>query len=72
MHRVQDGHQLREAWHRAHNLGIKTVVQELIPGPDTGGVNYNVYMAGGQPLVDFTSRKLRACSPPTLALRPRS
>lgn len=63
MHRVEDDHQLREAWHRAHDLGLETVVQELIPGPDTGGVNYNVYMAGGQPLVEFTSRKVRLFPP---------
>jgi hypothetical protein len=31
MHRVEDGHQLREAWHRAHNLGIKTVVRNRSP-----------------------------------------
>jgi len=59
MHRVEDRAQLREAWRRAHELGIGTLVQELIPGPETGGVNYNVYVVDGDPVVDFTSRKVR-------------
>lgn len=59
MHRVDTEPQLREAWGRAHALGIGTLVQELIPGPETGGVNYNVYVVDGEPVADFTSRKLR-------------
>lgn len=59
MHRVEDAAQLREAWKRAHDLGIGTLVQELIPGPETGGVNYNVHMVGGEPVAEFTSRKIR-------------
>lgn len=59
MHRVEGPDELREAWGRAHELGIGTLVQELIPGPETGGVNYNLYIVDGEPVVDFTSRKLR-------------
>lgn len=59
MHRVEDAAELRHAWGRAHALGIGTLVQELIPGPETGGVNYNVYVVDGEPVVDFTSRKVR-------------
>lgn len=59
MHRVQDRAQLFDAWRRADALGIGTLVQELVPGPETGGVNYNVYLVDGEPAVEFTSRKVR-------------
>jgi D-aspartate ligase len=39
------------------------MLQELIPGDDTHGVNYNCYMWDGEPLVEFTAQKLRL-SPP--------
>jgi predicted ATP-grasp superfamily ATP-dependent carboligase len=63
MHRVEDAGQLRTAWQRAADHGIGTVVQELIPGPEVGGVNYNVYVVDGAPVVELTSRKVRL-SPP--------
>ncbi|MGI9002298.1 MAG: hypothetical protein ACR2GH_11600 [Pseudonocardia sp.] len=59
MNRVEDRTQLRDVWRRAAALGIGTLVQELIPGPETGGVNYNVYLVDGEPVVEFTSRKVR-------------
>jgi predicted ATP-grasp superfamily ATP-dependent carboligase len=59
MHRVEDAAELRAAWRRAAQLGIGTVVQELIPGPEVGGVNYNVYVVDGAPVVELTSRKVR-------------
>jgi D-aspartate ligase len=58
MHRVDDAAQLRTAWRRAADLRIGTVVQELIPGPEVGGVNYNVYVVDGAPVVELTSRKV--------------
>jgi D-aspartate ligase len=59
MKRVHSPDELRTAWGEAHGLGIGTMVQELIPGPETGGVNYNVYVVDGEPVVEMTSRKLR-------------
>lgn len=59
MHRVEDAAQLRTTWRRAADLGIGTIVQELIPGPEVGGVNYNVYVVDGAPVVELTSRKVR-------------
>ncbi|CAA9233347.1 MAG: hypothetical protein AVDCRST_MAG54-1128 [uncultured Actinomycetospora sp.] len=59
MKRVHTPDELRAAWGEAFELGIGTMVQELIPGPETGGVNYNVYVVDGEPLVEMTSRKLR-------------
>lgn len=59
MKRVHTPDELRTAWGEAHALAIGTMVQELIPGPETGGVNYNVYVVDGEPRVEMTSRKLR-------------
>jgi D-aspartate ligase len=59
MTKVENRAQLRDAWGRAAAVGIGTLVQELVPGPDTGGVNYNVYMVDGEPVAELTSRKLR-------------
>jgi predicted ATP-grasp superfamily ATP-dependent carboligase len=63
MHRVEDAAQLRTTWRRAADLDIGTVVQELIPGPEVGGVNYNVYVVDGAPVVELTSRKIRLDPP---------
>ena len=59
MKRVHTPDELRVAWGEAHALAVGTMVQELIPGPETGGVNYNVYVVDGEPRVEMTSRKLR-------------
>ncbi len=63
LHRLDGWMELAEVWRRAEALGIKTLIQELIPGPETGGVNYNVYMTDGEPRVEFTSRKVRLAPP---------
>lgn len=59
MKRVHTPDELRAAWGEAYELGIVTMVQELIPGPETGGVNYNVYVVDGEPRVEMTARKVR-------------
>jgi D-aspartate ligase len=59
MKRVHTPDELRTAWTEAYALGIGTMVQELIPGPETGGVNYNVYVVDGEPRVEMTARKVR-------------
>lgn len=59
MKRAENADELRAAWGEAHALGIGMLIQELIPGPETGGINYNVYMVDGEPCVEFTSRKQR-------------
>jgi predicted ATP-grasp superfamily ATP-dependent carboligase len=35
------------------------MLQEIIPGPDGAGVNYNAYTVGAQPVAEFTARKVR-------------
>jgi D-aspartate ligase len=55
--------ELEQAWCEAVEAGLSVLVQELIPGADTDGVNYNVYMWDGQPLAECTARKVRLAPP---------
>jgi predicted ATP-grasp superfamily ATP-dependent carboligase len=48
---------------RSHSLDV--VLQELIPGDELCGVVYNSYFWKGEPLVEFTSRKVRNSPPDT-------
>jgi D-aspartate ligase len=65
MTKVSDRAELLSAWRRSRRVGIGTVIQEFIPGPETAGVNYNGYMVDGKPRVEVTARKVRM-SPPEL------
>ena len=49
------------AW--SHSLEV--VLQELIPGDERCGAVYNAYCWDGEPLVEFTSRKVRNSPPDT-------
>ncbi len=42
---------------------MEVVLQELIPGGDALGVNYNAYFWQGEPLVEFTAQKVRSAPP---------
>jgi D-aspartate ligase len=55
--------ELRAAYKAAAEAGLEVLVQEIIPGPDSYGVNYNAYRANGEVWADCTARKLRL-SPP--------
>jgi len=48
---------------RAAAAGIEVMIQELIPGGDAQGANYNSYFWNDEPLVEFTAAKVRL-SPP--------
>lgn len=52
---------------RATNLGIEVMLQELIIGDDTLGVNYNSFFLNGEPIIEFTSEKVRL-SPPAFGV----
>ena len=66
MRRVDRSDQLVNAYREATDVGLEVMLQELIPGPDGNGANYNSYRwGGGDPLVEFTARKIRG-SPPEL------
>ncbi|HEX6230476.1 MAG TPA: hypothetical protein VF029_02055 [Actinomycetota bacterium] len=60
---VRDLGQMRSWYRRATDAGLTVMLQELIPGPDAGGANYNAYFWDGEPLAEFTARKVRN-SPP--------
>jgi predicted ATP-grasp superfamily ATP-dependent carboligase len=49
----------------ARSHGLEVVLQELIPGDERCGAVYNSYFCNGEPLVEFTSRKIRNSPPDT-------
>jgi len=59
MKTVRSQVELRTAWTEATNAGIETMIQELIPGAESAGVNYNAYIVDGRPVAEVTARKLR-------------
>lgn len=59
MTKARNPEQLISAWRRSEQAGIGALVQEFIPGPESGGVNYNAYLVDGEPLLEFTARKVR-------------
>lgn len=61
--KAQNFAQLLVAYQEAENAGLKVMLQELIPGEDGLGVNYNSYFWNGQPAVEFTAKKIRSAPP---------
>lgn len=55
--------EMRSAYEAATLAGVDVVIQELIPGPDTHGVNYNAYRWDGDVLAECTARKVRLAPP---------
>jgi D-aspartate ligase len=55
--------EMRSAYRAAIQAGVDVVIQEMIPGPDSHGVNYNAYRWGGEILAECTARKLRLAPP---------
>jgi len=64
MVRVENLDQLIKSYQEAAEAGLDVMLQELIPGGDDCGVNYNAYFCDGEPLAEFTGQKLRN-APPT-------
>jgi D-aspartate ligase len=63
MVRVENLQQMLAAYQEAAGAGLETMLQELIPGDDTQGVNYNSYFWNGEPCVEFTAEKVRNAPP---------
>lgn len=61
--KAENFEQLAAAYQEAERAGMKVMLQELIPGEDSLGVNYNSYFWNGQPLVEFTAKKIRSAPP---------
>ncbi|MCZ7545989.1 MAG: hypothetical protein M5R40_21805 [Anaerolineae bacterium] len=63
MVRVENLDEMLVAYRQAADAGLDVMLQEIIPGDDTHGVNYNAYVWEGQPLVEFTAEKVRNAPP---------
>jgi len=63
MTQVENLEQMLAAYQEAADAGLETMLQELIPGDDTQGVNYNSYFWNGEPLIEFTAEKVRNAPP---------
>jgi predicted ATP-grasp superfamily ATP-dependent carboligase len=63
MTRVENLDQMLAAYQEAADVGLEMMLQELIPGDDLQGVNYNSYSWNGEPLVEFTAEKVRNAPP---------
>jgi D-aspartate ligase len=59
MVRVEDMDALVAAYREAAAAGLQMMLQELIPGDDRQGANYNSYRVPGAPPVEFTAAKVR-------------
>lgn len=59
MVRVDNFDQMLAAYQQAADVGLEVMLQELIPGDDSYGANYNSYFWNGEPLVEFTAQQLR-------------
>ena len=55
--------ELRQSYARSADAGLKVMLQEIVPGPDSSVVNYNAYTWNGEVLADFTARQLRKAPP---------
>ena len=59
MRLVSDEQELREIFRAADDAGIDVMIQEMIPGPDGNGANYNSYVVDGRIVAEFTAAKVR-------------
>jgi predicted ATP-grasp superfamily ATP-dependent carboligase len=63
MVKVDNFDQLLDAFEQASQFGMEVMFQELVPGDDSDGVNYNSYFWDGEPLVEFTAQQVRNAPP---------
>jgi predicted ATP-grasp superfamily ATP-dependent carboligase len=60
---LRDHKDLEQAYRLAETAGVEMMVQELIPGDDNHGANYNSFFRNGHAVCEFTADKVRL-SPP--------
>jgi D-aspartate ligase len=63
MFKVNNEQELLSKYSQMETLGLTGMVQEIIPGDDTEGVNYNSYFVKGAPIAEFTAKKVRIDPP---------
>jgi D-aspartate ligase len=61
--KVSNLDEMRTEYVRSTAAGVEVMIQELIPGGDRQGANYNCYFWNGRPLVEFTAAKVRLGPP---------
>lgn len=59
MFTVENEQQLSDRYSQLRVAGIDCMLQEIIPGSDCEGVNYNSYFVDGNPVAEFTAKKVR-------------
>jgi len=59
MFKIQTEDELLNKFNQVQKLGINIMIQEIIPGDDGQGVNYNSYFIDGKPVAEFTAKKVR-------------
>jgi D-aspartate ligase len=59
MFKIQTKDELLSKFNLVQQLGLNVMVQEIIPGDDGQGVNYNSYFIDGEPVAEFTAKKVR-------------
>jgi predicted ATP-grasp superfamily ATP-dependent carboligase len=57
--KVQSSQDLYTKFRSLEKAGLQAMIQEIIPGQDSQNVNYNSYFINGQPVAEFTARKVR-------------
>jgi D-aspartate ligase len=62
---IENEAQLKEAFGVGADAQNEMMLQELIPGDDTHGFNYNSYFINGKPMAEFTAQKCRLSPPGT-------
>ena len=55
--------ELLSAYLQATERGLEVMLQEIIPGDDSLGANYNAYFWDDRPLAEFTAQQLRNAPP---------
>lgn len=63
MVQAETAQQMIAVYQEAARVGLDVMLQEIIPGGDDCGVNYNAYFWDGEPLVEFTAQKIRSAPP---------
>ena len=63
MFKLMNKEELLKKYEEMEKIGFKVMIQELIPGDDGQGVNYNSLCIDGVPCVEFTARKIRIDPP---------
>lgn len=60
---AENADELLQFYGEATTAGFEVMLQEIIPGDDREGVNYNAYLWNGVPLVELTAAKVRNAPP---------